>query len=139
MNKEKLAALVFGTLLGWTAVGFTVAEVQNKLIWLLVFPLLAWPAVAWKSERAGGAMAFLYSAVSVALYLLGFLRVGRSVQSLARFLLGLPLPAVLIGLLLMYSASKQKEADRQRWANVVAETAGRQPPQRGGIGQWMRK
>ena len=137
-------ALVFGTIMTWIALFLTLDAVQNRLIWLLVFPILAWPIVAMKSEKAGGLMAFGYALLFTLLYFAGFFRTGPSIINLLQFILALPVPAVLIGLLLFHSASKEREGDAEKWKAIASKTAtSEQSPentsQNMGIGQWMQK
>ncbi|MBR9681445.1 MAG: hypothetical protein GOV00_01460 [Candidatus Altiarchaeota archaeon] len=126
MNRERLAGIVFSAIMGIVAVFFTVSEVLNRTIWLIMMPILALPIVAWKSEKLAGVISFIYAGISTYLFMKGFFMISKSLQGTLQFIFLLPMPAVLIGLLLFYSASKQGGNDDKKW-KAIAEKSSVEP------------
>lgn len=118
MNKEKVVAIIFGTLVNFIALFLILTEAENKVLWAFLIPFMSWPFIAIKSEKLAIGFAAISAIGSSILFATGSFVKTTTLQSTLRFVFAFPVPTLLISALLFSTLSNKSETNQKKWAEI---------------------
>ena len=105
-KRLKYSAIIIGTIIVLLYFVLSLIESSEKVIAVLILlPVLVWPYVAYKYTRQAAVMSFVIAAVAVIWFAIDFLliRTHQQLWHIPLFIVIAPLPAVVLGWMLLVS------------------------------------